>query len=301
MIRLLLAALMFLIFYLIIKIVTTTVGHVINNPKKHILDERLAKFTMALLKVMLWMQVVPMLVNQIQIGVESVVAFIGAISLSIGLSVRDVAMNLSYGVVLIFDKPFQLGDLVEAAGEKGIIREMGLISTSLLKPDGRLVQLTNTQVFSKPIINFTKYGKIRLECKFKLVYGCDLLRVREICQSIVRKSTKVLDDSPVTVLVRDLTETGVAFIVRYYVLPEDQLSAIFEVNELVLTALLEAGVKFTSWPCGLGQSIKHLANAGLPGLDETMYEESEDLDDDMKAETANAKSLVDEAAAGATL
>ena len=102
-IRLVLAGIMFIIFFTIIKIVTTAFHHVLNNPKRPIADARFGRFMVMMLKVLLWMQVVPMLVNQIQIGVQSVVAFIGAISLSIGLSVRDIAMNVSYGVVLILD------------------------------------------------------------------------------------------------------------------------------------------------------------------------------------------------------
>jgi len=297
-IRLVLAGIMFIIFFTIIKIVTTAFHHVLNNPKRPIADARFGRFMVMMLKVLLWMQVVPMLVNQIQIGVQSVVAFIGAISLSIGLSVRDIAMNVSYGVVLILDKPFQLGDLVEVAGEKGIVRELGLISTSILAPDGRIMQLTNTQVFCKPIINFTKYGKIRLECKFKLVYGSDLLLIRQICIETARKIPKVLDDSPVGLIVRELSETGLTMALRYYVLPEDQLSAVWEVNEAVLGALMDARVMFAVWPPGLGQSLRHLAKARVPGLNEVLGSDDsetdeEDIDLDM------SKDLVD-AAAGVT-
>lgn len=94
------AAILFLIFYLTIWVICKTIRKTLAYHSKHAakpLDAQLVAFVITAIKLLLWIQIVPILVNQVGIAVDSVIAVLGAITVGIGLSLRATAENFVAG------------------------------------------------------------------------------------------------------------------------------------------------------------------------------------------------------------
>jgi small conductance mechanosensitive channel len=96
-------------------------------------------------------------------GIEttSLVAVLGAAGLAVGLAMQGTLSNFSAGVMLLVFRPFKNGDVVEAAGVKGSIVEIGIFSTVLKSPDNVKITVPNSAIYGETISNYTAFDTRR--------------------------------------------------------------------------------------------------------------------------------------------
>lgn len=87
--------------------------------------------------------------------VDKVTVILGALSVGIGLGLQNIVNNFVSGVILIFDRPLRIGDVVELGDKKGRVKEIGIRASTLLTPDGAEVIIPNGDILSKNIVNWT--------------------------------------------------------------------------------------------------------------------------------------------------
>jgi small conductance mechanosensitive channel len=114
-------------------------------------------------------------------GVEttSFAAVIGAAGLAIGLAFQGTLANFSAGVMLLVFRPFKLGDLVNTAGQLGVIAELGLFTTALDTLDNRRIIVPNTEIAGKIIENISHNDIRRVDIEVGAVYSADIDATRE--------------------------------------------------------------------------------------------------------------------------
>lgn len=119
-------------------------------------------------------------------GIEttSFAAIIGAAGLAIGLAFQGTLSNFSAGVMLLVFRPFKVGDLVVAGGINGIVKEIGLFSTSLDTKDGRRLIVPNAQVANAIIENQTTNPLRRVEVLVQVGSGADEAAVRAALEEV---------------------------------------------------------------------------------------------------------------------
>lgn len=89
------------------------------------------------------------------IPVDKITIVLGALGVGIGLGLQSIVNNFVSGIILIFDRPLQIGDVVEIGDKTGRVREIGLRSSTLLTSDGAEVIIPNGDVLSQQIVNWT--------------------------------------------------------------------------------------------------------------------------------------------------
>ena len=87
--------------------------------------------------------------------VDRITVILGALSVGIGLGLQSIVNNFVSGVILIFDRPLRIGDIVELGDKKGRVKEIGIRASTLLTPDGAEVIIPNGDILSKNIVNWT--------------------------------------------------------------------------------------------------------------------------------------------------
>jgi small conductance mechanosensitive channel len=105
-------------------------------------------------------------------GVEttSIIAVLGAAGLAIGLALQGTLSNVAAGLMLVFLRPFKLGDWIEAAGISGTVREIGLFTTVIDTFDRVFISVPNSSIWSSNIINHSRYGERRLDVDIGIAY-----------------------------------------------------------------------------------------------------------------------------------
>ncbi len=89
------------------------------------------------------------------VPVDKITIVLGALGVGIGLGLQNIVNNFVSGIILIFDRPLQIGDVVEVGSHTGRVQEIGLRSSTLLTNDGAEVIIPNGDILSGQIVNWT--------------------------------------------------------------------------------------------------------------------------------------------------
>lgn len=224
----------------IIKIITRYVRKLML---KREMDETLSKFLSDLLNWTLKALLFVTVVSQLGVPATSFVAILGAAGLAIGLALQGSLANFAGGALIMIFKPFKVGDLIEAQGELGVVKEIQIFVTKLLTPQNKLVIIPNGTLSNGNITNYTEEGKLRVDLTFGVAYDADIKKTKEVLMKVLTSDEKVLKDPAPSVAVSELAESSVNFATRPWCNPEHYWDVYFGVTENVKNALDAAGIE----------------------------------------------------------
>jgi hypothetical protein len=116
---------------------------------------------------------------------DAFLATLGSAALAIGLGLQDLIKNLIGGMVVIVDRPYQIGDKVQFGEATGEVKQIGLRSTRIWTDDGRWVTIPNSNVLTKSVFNSNAgVADCVVEASMLLPSGTDADRVLETCREI---------------------------------------------------------------------------------------------------------------------
>ncbi|GAB3702776.1 hypothetical protein GCM10027592_32520 [Spirosoma flavus] len=127
------------------------------------------------------------------ISIDKFTVVLGALSVGIGLGMQNIVSNFVSGIILIFEKPFKIGDYVELVDKKGRIREIGIRSSKMLTAQGSEVIIPNGDFITNRIVNWTSNETyLKTELTIKVSGATDLQTVRELLKNEVSTIDGVL-------------------------------------------------------------------------------------------------------------
>ena len=179
-----------------------------------------------------------------QLGVPpaSLLAMLGAAGLAIGLALKDSLSNIASGVLLIIQKPFHVGDVVQIAGNEGRVTQVRIFTTGLRTLDNRDIVIPNSLVTGAAIINLSRQPTRRFDVKVGVGYDDDLDLARKTLLSIAQSNPKVLKDPEPNVLVTNLSESSVDLELRVWVNNGDLIEVRSNVTQAVREQLMAKGL-----------------------------------------------------------
>jgi potassium efflux system protein len=168
----------------------------------------------------------------------------GALGVGIGFGLQNVVNNLVSGLVLMFERPIQPGDVVDVAGSSGTVREIGLRATILHTFDGADVVVPNGLLLSGNLTNWTMFDrKRRIEMAVNVAYGSDPAQVLAVLSAVARSTPGVAEQPVPVVLMTGYGESALNFVLRVWT--QDLAHWVALRSELLarsLAALQEAGI-----------------------------------------------------------
>lgn len=147
----------------------------------------------------------------------SLVAVLGALGLAIGLALQGTLADVAAGVLLLFFRPFKLGDFVDVGGISGSVKAMTLFSTELATPDNRMIIIPNGKIWGNPITNFNGHDTRRVDLVFGISYDDDIDKAISIIQNCIAEENRALKDGAHQVFVGKLGESSVDITTRIWV------------------------------------------------------------------------------------
>ena len=238
--KILVAVAMLIIGLIIIKVIVNTTKKIL---KKRGVDITLQKFLSSLvswgLKILLFISVIA------KLGIEtaSFAAILAAAGLAIGLALQGSLANFAGGVLIMIFKPIKVGDIIQAQGETGTVKEIEIFTTKLTGLSNREIIIPNGALSNGNIINFTTEGTRRVDLIFGVSYDADIKQTKEVLMNVLNSHPKVLKDPKPGVTVIELADSSVNFAVRPWCLSADYWAVYFDVTENTKIALDEAGIE----------------------------------------------------------
>ena len=200
-------------------------------------DATLKKFLSSLLKWTLTILLIVTVAGTLGIETASFAAILAAAGLAIGLALQGSLSNFAGGVLILIFKPYKIGDLIEAQGELGTVKEIDILVTKLITPANKLALIPNGPMANGNIINYTAEGKMRVDTTVGIGYGENMKQAKDALLAMLESNPKVLKDPAPSVNVSELADSSINLAVRPYCAPEDYWDVYFwtiENTKLVL-------------------------------------------------------------------
>ncbi len=205
-------------------------------------EPTLQRFLHSLVTVSLRILLLITFIGMLGVQTTSFIAIIGAAGLAVGLALQGTLANFAGGTLILLFKPYKVGDLVEAQGHVGHVKEIQIFTTVLLTPESKTVIIPNGAMANGNIVNFTREGRIRVDLTFGLNYAASVSKAREVLGAVMREHPKVMVDPAPSVNVVKLNLDGVELAVRPHCDPKDYWDVYFDIYEQGLAALQANGI-----------------------------------------------------------
>jgi potassium efflux system protein len=178
-----------------------------------------------------------------QVG-ELAIVF-GALGVGIGFGLQDVVKNFVSGLILMFERPIQPGDIVDVAGTSGTVRDIGIRATILTTAEGAEVVVPNGMLLADKLVNWTlRSHRRRIEVNIVTTYGADPQRTMDLLVSIAAQVEGIAPAPPPMAVLTGLATGALEFTLRAWTTEQaDWVIALSLLNLKVRGALAEAGIE----------------------------------------------------------
>ena len=147
-------------------------------------NKTILQFFIKIAKVIIVFLVIAVLLKEVGFDVTGLITSLGLGGVVLALAAQDTASNLFSGVVILFDKPFAVGDWISVAGMEGIVEEMSFRSCRIRTFDNALISVPNNKLGSDSVTNWTKMNVRKTRITIGLVYGTKKATLQKVCDDI---------------------------------------------------------------------------------------------------------------------
>lgn len=212
------------------KKITVAFGKYLEKRK---IDVSLIPFLKSMMGILLKVLVIITVMSMIGVQMTSFIAILGAASLAVGLALSGTLQNFAGGVIILIFKPFSVGDFIEAQGFIGIVKEIGIFTTTLNTLDNRVVIIPNGPLSTGALINYSKEPLRRVDWTFGIAYGDNMDNFKKAILDFISEDERILKNPSHFIGLSDLADSSVNFTVRAWVKAEDYWDVFFDMNEKV--------------------------------------------------------------------
>ena len=224
----------------IIKKITKGIAKVMT---KQNYDESLQKFLLNLIGWILKILLILTILAKLGVETTSFAAILAAAGLAIGMALQGSLANFAGGVLIMIFKPIKIGDLIEAQGELGVVKEIEIFTTKIVTPTNKEVIIPNAALSNGNITNYTTEGKLRVDLTIGVSYDADIKQTKEVLMKVLTDNPQVLKDPAPSVNVSELADSSVNFAVRPFATVADYWDVYFGTIEKCKLALDAAGIE----------------------------------------------------------
>ena len=195
-------------------------------------------FIIPLVNALHWIFIAVLVVSVLGVDLSSTAGVLSAITVALGLALQDVIGCFASGLIVIANKPLQVGEYVLIKNDygqcEGTVVKVGIMMTELYTFDGQSVYLPNSNIQKSIITNINRKPDRRLDITVQLSYDEDIEKVKTILLNIGNNDERVIKDKGVNALVSGLTESGIKMTLRVWTTNDDYWSLMYDFNEKVI-------------------------------------------------------------------
>lgn len=223
------------------------------------IDATLRQFLASLVRYVIIVLTVLAVLSQFGIQTASLITVFGAASLAIGLALQGTLSNVAAGVMLLFFRPFRVGDYVEAGGHAGTVKSIDLFMTEFATPDNVRILVPNGQIWGGSVVNYSFHATRRLDLGVGIDYGDNIDTAIKAVKGVLAKDARINAEPEPMVVVGELADNSVNLIVRVWCGAGDYWPLKWDLTRAIKEALDKAGVSIP-----FPQRTVHVVGAGTP-------------------------------------
>ena len=237
----LVAILILVVGRFIVKLINKLVGQRLDRRK---VDPPIASFTKSFVNVLLMVLLIITVVSALGVNTTSFAALLASAGVAIGMALSGNLQNLAGGLLLLFFKPYKVGDYISAQGVEGVVKAIQIFHTVLTTVDNKEIFVPNGALSSGTVVNFSRNDLRRVDQVVTVEYGTDVNAVREAVMDIANADSRILKDPAPFVELGALADSSVNFTVRLWVKTADYWGVWFDMNRKVYEEFNKRGIGF---------------------------------------------------------
>jgi len=213
----------------VIKAVTKNVYKLME---KSDLTPALKSFIKSILSVALKLILFISVLGMIGIEMTTFIAMLTAASLAIAMAFNGSLSNFAGGIMILFFKPFKIGDFITAQGVSGTVKEIQIFVTILTTPDNKTIILPNGGLSNGVLTNNSTQTLRRVDWTFGIGYGDDFDVAKSMILGFIKEDKRILNEpAEPFIALGALADSSVNIVVRVWVNPADYWGVFFDMNE----------------------------------------------------------------------
>ncbi len=205
----------------------------INLLERSRVDVTLVSFLASLAHLALQAFVLIAALERLDVKTASFITLIGAAGLAVGLALQGSLSNFAAGVLMIIFKPLKVGEVVDAGGVLGTVREIGIFTTMIDTLDNKRAIVPNAKLTSDTIVNHSVNQTRRVDLVAGISYGDDIDKARGAIQSALKEVPGILASPAPEIVVQEMADSSVNFAVRPWCRPTDYWAVYFGATEAI--------------------------------------------------------------------
>jgi small-conductance mechanosensitive channel len=181
-----------------------------------------------------------------EVDLSSLLVGAGFLGIVVGLAARQTLGSLIAGFVLMFSRPFTIGDWVQVGDQEGIVTDITIFNTRLENFDGEYVMIPNDRVSDQAVTNRSQKGLLRIRVDVGIDYTADPEHAQQVAIEAISQLSEVVDAPPPQVFPKEFGDSAVLLELRFWIdhpTPPRKWKAVSGVVSSVKTAFEEEGIK----------------------------------------------------------
>ncbi len=205
-------------------------------------DETLKPVIASIVRYGILVLVLIAVLAQFGIQTTSIIALLATAGLALGLALQGTLQNIAAGIMLLFLRPFRVGDYIDAEGLSGTIEEIGLFTTHMRTSNGIYLEVPNAKIWNRAILNYSRVEARRLSVVVGISYGDDIDNAQAVLLELMTSDSRVNAEPAPQVLVKELSDSSVNLDLRCWAAAGDYWGLLCDLNKAVKQRLDAEGI-----------------------------------------------------------
>ena len=239
--NILMAIIVYVVGRMLINLITRLLTKGLNHRK---VDAGIQTFVQSLVHIILTILLIISVIGALGVNTTSFAALLASAGVAVGMALSGNLQNFAGGLVVLFFKPYRVGDFIEAQGVQGTVKEIQIFHTILTTTDNKEIFVPNGSMSNSVVTNFNRNETRRLEWVVGIDYGEDVARACAAVRDTLAKDTRVLDTPAPFVEVGGLADSCVNIVVRVWVKTPDYWGVHHETLRSIYNTFNERNINF---------------------------------------------------------
>ena len=238
-----------ILFAIIIAVIGRYAIKFINKLVARMLERRnveptVQSFLKSFINILLVTLLIITVIGTLGVNTTSLAALLASAGLAVGMALSGNMQNLAGGLILLFFKPYKIGDFIEAQGVSGTVMAIQIFHTILTTPDNKVLFIPNGPLSSGTVINYSRNEIRRVDFTISVEYGTDVEKVKSVTLDLLKSDSRILQEPAPFIAVKELADSGVNFTLRVWANAADYWNVFFDTNERIYAEYNKQGIKF---------------------------------------------------------
>lgn len=236
---------------LILAIIVLILGVILAKILLKVISKGMAKskadvtatgFVHSLVKISLYIVVFSIVLTILGIPATSIFAVIGTAGVAIGLALQNSLSHIAGGFIIIFNKPFKVGDYIESSTVSGVVKRIDIYYTVVTTIDNKVIYVPNGSLSDATVVNFSANDLRIVEYKFSISYDSDYDKAVDLIKQVINENKLILNDKEPLVRMCDHAESAITILTRVWTKAENYWEVYYSLLEEVYKTFGNAGI-----------------------------------------------------------